>query len=690
MVTAQAQPRRNTSLSRVPAWAWVGLAALTVRLLAVWDLALQPDGLVPLLDERAYVAVARSLAEEGRLDPGLFFQPFLYPFLLGLLFLASGPSVLLPRVIHAVLGACTAALTCRLGARALGPREGLVAGLAVALWGPLVMAETQLLATGLDVFFSVALAAVALALAARASPWRWLGAGAVAALAVQARPTHLPVAVALAAWVAWKRGRVGGDGARKALAGVACGVLGFAAVSAPVAVASRHVTGEAHLLPSSGGLNLFIGNYLGGELVAVRPGFAWERLVDEPYRFGARGPWDADRYFRSRLAAEARERPGAVLLGLLSKLRQLACTRELPRNDSLAVLASASAVGRVLVGAVGPVGLPFALLLGLGAVGVVVRGRELPGALPLQVAALGLAVALVFVSGRYRLALVPVLAVMAAGGVVWLGETVQARRWRALLAALLGAVLLVVAASPAAPYPQERGNWRAELLLQRGAWLLEEGRPGEAVVRFETALRDDPDNPDGRRLLADALAALGRFDRVLETLEQAVRRQPEDHLAWARLAQARAAAGREGEAAEAGRRALTENPASCEALCLVGRMLVDTGQLAEARGVLERGLDLYPEVPCLQASLALVLVRAGGTRGDAARALELAERAAALTRGRDALALGALATVQAGAGRTEKALATLELALRLPAGALSAAHRRELLRQRDALLASLR
>ncbi|HPW55912.1 MAG: tetratricopeptide repeat protein [Thermoanaerobaculaceae bacterium] len=689
-MTARARPQRSTFLSLVPAWAWVGLAALVVRVLAVWDLALQPDGLVPLLDERVYVGIARTLAEEGRLDPGLFFQPFLYPFLLGLLFLASGPSLLLPRVLHGVLGACTAALTYRLGARALGPREGLIAGLAVAFWGPLVMGETQLLATGLDVAFSVVLSSVALALAARASPWRWFGAGAVAALAVQTRPTHLLVAVALAAWVVWRRRRVSGDGARKALAGVMCGVLGFAAVSAPVAVASRRVTGEAHFLPSSGGLNLFIGNHLNGELVAVRPGFAWERLVDEPYRFGARGPWDADRYFRSRLATETRERPGAALLGLLSKLRQLACTRELPRNDSLVELARASAVGRVLVGVVGPVGLPFALLLGLGAVGVVVRWRELPGALPLQVAALGLAVALVFVSGRYRLALVPVLAVMAAGGVVWLGETVRARRWRALLATVLGVALLVAAASPARPYPQERGNWRAELLLQRGTWLLEEGRPGEALARLEEAMRVDPQQPDARRLLADALAALGRFDKVLETLEEAVRRQPEDHLAWARLAQARAAAGRDREAAEAGRRALAVNPVSCEALCLVGRMLVDTGQLTEARGVLEAGLDHFPEVPCLQVSLALVLVRAGEVAGDEARALELAERAVTLTRGRDAVALGALAAVQANAGQAEKALATLDLALRLPAEALPAAHRRELLRQRDVVLARVR
>lgn len=674
----------------MPAWVWVGLAALTVRLLAVWDLALQPDGLVPLLDERVYVRIARTLAEEGRLDPGLFYQPLLYPFLLGGLFALVGPSLVVPRLLQALLGACTAVLTCRLGTRALGPREGVIAGLAVALYGPLVMAETQLLATGLDAFFSVVLASVALTLAARTSPWRWLGAGVVAALAVQTRPTHLPVAVALAAWVAWKLGRPGGDGTRKALAGAACGVLGFAAVSVPVAVACRQVTGEAHLLPSSGGLNLFIGNHHDGELVAVRPGFAWERLVDEPFRFGARTPWDADRYFRARLAAEARERPGAVLLGLLGKVRQLVCTRELPRNDSLAELASASAVGRVLVGAVGPVGLPFALLLGLSAVGVAVRWRDLPPTVPLQVAAAGLAVAAVFVSGRYRLSLVPLLAVMAAGGVVWLGERVRARQWRAVLLAVLGAVLIVAVASPAVPYPQERGDWRAEGLLHRGMWFLGEARHTEALVRFEAAVRADPHHPDARRLLADALAAVGRFDRVLETLEQAVRRQPEDHLAWARLAQARAAAGREREAAEAGRRALAANPASCEALCLVGRMLVDTGQLAEARGVLEGGLDLYPEVPCLQASLALALVRAGGSSGDSARTLGLAERSVALTGGRDPFALGVLAEVQVRAGRTAEALATLDLALRLPAGASSPARRSELLRQRQAVEAGTR
>jgi len=689
VVTAPPQPRWRTCLSRVPAWAWVGLAALAVRLLAVWDLVLQPEGAVPLLDERVYVRTATVLAGEGRLDPGLFYQPFLYPFLLGGLFALAGPSLVVPRLLQSLLGAATAALACRLGTRALGPREGVIAGLAVALYGPLVMGETQLLATGLDAFFSVVLALLALGLAARPSPRRWLGAGVVAALAVQTRPTHLPVAVALATWAAWRLARASRVRAKKVLASVACGVLGFSAASLPVVLACRQVTGEAHLLPSSGGLNLFIGNHGRGELVAVRPGFAWERLVDEPFRFGARTQWDADRHFRARLAAEALKRPGALLAGLVQKLRQLACTRELPRNDSLMELSRDSAVGRVLVGTVGPVGLPFALLLGLGAIGAAGRWRELPGALPVQVAVAGLAVAAVFVSGRYRLTLVPLLAVMAAGGGVWLAERARARRRWTLAAAVAGAALLVAIASPAAPFPQERGSWRAELLVQRGVWLAEQGRAGAAAARFEAALAVDPAHPDARRLLADALAALGRFADAFETLEKAVHRQPEDHLAWARLAQARAAAGRTAEAAEAGRRALAANPASCEALCLVGRMLLETGQLAEAREVLERGLDLYPQVPYLQASLALGLERARGAAGDEARALGLAQRAVELTGGRDAFALEVLAEVQLGAGRNDEALATLDRVLRLPAGAVSPARRSELVRQRRALLSGL-
>ena len=70
---------------------------------------------------------------------------------------------------------------------------------------------------------------------------------------------------------------------------------------------------------------------------------------------------------------------------------------------------------------------------------------------------------MVFGAARYRVPLVPALAVVAAGGCFALPAAIGARRvWRLLATAAVVVTLLLVASLPG-PYPQERVNYRAEM-----------------------------------------------------------------------------------------------------------------------------------------------------------------------------------------------------------------------------------
>ncbi|MDE2703724.1 MAG: hypothetical protein OXI35_01545, partial [Gemmatimonadota bacterium] len=92
--------------------ALIVLLSLGLRLFYLSELSTSPLFSVPVVDARTYVDDARYLSEvswAGRPTP--FWQPPLYPYLLGLLFSISGENYYLPRLFQALFGALVCGLT---------------------------------------------------------------------------------------------------------------------------------------------------------------------------------------------------------------------------------------------------------------------------------------------------------------------------------------------------------------------------------------------------------------------------------------------------------------------------------------------------------------------------------------------------------------------------------------------------
>ena len=272
------------------------LAALALRLVYLVQSADIPSFAMPLVDSEVYDRAARALAAGDGLGEPFFFQPFLYPFVLGLIYLFTNGSIVAAKLMQAVLGAATCGLVADLGARVADRRTGLVAGWITAVCGPLIFFESELLAAGWAAFFSVLLVRLLLAARDAPSPRRLLGLGVTAGLALITRPTFLPFVVVAGVWLAatlWRR-----HGPTPALRWFAAAVAGTALVVVPVAGAARAVTGEAHALPASGGLNLHLGNNPEPcATLTIRPGQQWHELVTAPMAAGAESLWQQDRYF---------------------------------------------------------------------------------------------------------------------------------------------------------------------------------------------------------------------------------------------------------------------------------------------------------------------------------------------------------------------------------------------------------
>ena len=78
------------------------------------------------------------------------------------------------------------------------------------------------------------------------------------------------------------------------------------------------------------------------------------------------------------------------------------------------------------------------------------------------------AVILVFVSARYRVPTVPILAIVAAAGVVQMIELVRGREWKKLALPACVAVASVLLGTIPGPFAEEQVNYLAEMHLNLG------------------------------------------------------------------------------------------------------------------------------------------------------------------------------------------------------------------------------
>jgi Flp pilus assembly protein TadD/4-amino-4-deoxy-L-arabinose transferase-like glycosyltransferase len=649
----------------------VFLLALGVRTIYLGEYASSELFRTPIVDSYAYHTRAQAWAATGRLEDEFFWQPPFYPLFLAVLHRATGASLLAARIAGVLVGSTTCALTHRLGVAAAGPRVGLIAGTIVALYGPSIALDAEILGTAWEGLWSVSLLLAWSALARaplRRGPLA-LATGVAGGLAVLTRPTFLPFLLVAALWLALRlrSQRVPLPATAGLLVALGCG---FLAVTMPVAVAAGRITGRASFLPASAGINLWIGNNPDRErTLAIRPGSDWEELTHLPRAAGITLKRDTSRYFQKRVLEYARSRPLHLLLGLGEKGVQLASSREIPRNFDVYLLRDSSRLLGALLWKAGGFGFPFGVLLPLALAGFVLHRPRL-GLIAAFCASYGAAIVLVFVSGRYRAPLVPALAVAGGAGLVALTELVRSRAWPRLAAALAAAGALGLVTVLPGPFAQERTNYRAEMeyLLGRqavnrrepdaalahlgravaldpghadahtalGTLLHDLGRDDEAVVHFERAIAADADQPLALANLARVLAERGDTVGAEEKLRLAVEADPYDPKLLVDWATALAWSGRHAEALEVFRRAHEMGGDDPALLHRWGRLLATLGSETEARERLEAAIALDPlHVEAID-DLALLLLRAG--RRDAAVGVYRRAERDALAAGRPDLA----------------------------------------------------
>jgi len=136
---------------------------------------------------------------------------------------------------------------------------------------------------------------------------------------------------------------------------------------------------------------------------------------------------------------------------------------------------------------------------------------------------------------------------------------------------------------------------------------------GEAQGEFEEAYRLSPNFDRAELLIAACLLAQGESAKAVDVLRKLVKDRPTNAVYWGTLGRTLGKMGDEhkAEAVKACRRALALQPNDPHIQFDAGTTLVEAGEFAEARPLLERLEKEHPEILAVHVQLAQVYARLG-------------------------------------------------------------------------------
>ncbi len=563
---------------------WIALGAiialaLTLRLIYLHEIQDHPLFRTLMGDPAVYFAQARDIAQ-GKLVPehAYFHSSPLYPFFLALVARLGGADFEPIRVVQSMAGTLSVLLIFLLSRLTVGTRSGLIAAFFAALYVPLMFFEGEVLEITL-VITALLGSLVFLQLADRGGgPWKVVAAGALLGLAGLGKPNLLLFAPVGALWLAL-HGRK--DRERRArVVRVLPAVLFFAAAGVMILPATVHnFRAEGDFIPvsSNGGINFFIGNHKNSPGVfQVPPEMRFDlrlasKSVAERETGRSLSAGEVSDFWAGRTLADISANPGRWLTLMGRKFVLFWNHYEIPNHYHLYYVALFAPVLRIPVGTFGvvaPLGL-FGLVLA-------VRRRKRVGLLILFGLSFMASVVPFFITGRYRLAIVPVLLVGAGFAVESLWRAARGKDWRTLAVAAISIALLSAAVGI--------DTIEFSFAAMHNAVGTIRGRQGDmagAAEDFRKAVEANPDDLSARHNLGLAFLELGRHDEAAEQFRQAVVRHPRYYEAWLGLGRADAEAGRTAAALEAWGAIVDMEPPAPAGVLAEARALISEARLPD-------------------------------------------------------------------------------------------------------------
>ncbi len=510
----------------------VAAAAVAVRIAYVIDWSQVPDFIVPMVDERWHWLWANEIINDSFWGEGAYFRGPLYPYFLALLYWISGGSILISKLLQVLLSAGTAWFIYRLADRLFNQKAAIFAGFIYAFYGILVFYEAMFLIPALFLFLVVWAMYRVIAYQDSQSWKSWLLTGIIFGLAAVSRPNVLIVIPFLMLWLFFISKK--SDTWFKRTRTPVILLAGVVLMIVPVTLRNIIVAGEPILISSQGGINLYLGNNTEADgltmlmpEVSLDESVGWEqfqgitRRIAEEETGRRLSESELSSFWTGKAIDFMVDHPGQFVSLLWKKSVYLLSGFENSDNIDIYRHRKKSLVYRVLVWDK-PIYFPFGILLPLTFVGIYITRADFRKLLPIYIFMVAYipSIILFLVTSRHRLPLVPFMIILAAGGLVALGQSLRKQRISQMITVvLLFLVPLIVlnrtfyGATAASAF---------QFYFNEGIKYEKLGDYPEAEESYLLADRDFPYSVTLLNNLGNVQRILGKLDAADRTLQRAI------------------------------------------------------------------------------------------------------------------------------------------------------------------------
>lgn len=459
---------------------------LIVRLVYFLEYRTMLEFLHPTVDALYHHISAKAIAAGALTSSEPFFRAPFYNYFLGLIYALTGDSISAARFIQLLIGSFTAPIVYLLGREVFDRRVGLLAAIAVLLTGDIVYFEGELVLEASAMWLILVSLLLLVRYIKEPSAMTLACLGFSTGLAIIDRPNAI-VLLPLVVWVVWRNGKIDAKSPllRHAL-------LFTSIMMVPIGLVLLHnVTRSeyAFTIATQGGVNFYIGNNADADGVsAVMPGrlgYNWQyadiKYAAEQDMKAKLTSANVSSYYFGLGVKSIMSDPIGWLKLMVKKTYLIFSGDDISNNRNLPAFKSEFFLFKLL-----PIGM--GVLAPLGLVGLVfcLRKSRESQVLAWFVVLYSLSFIAFFVNSRFRLPLLPILAIFAAALLMECYDRIRNRQIRQTTFVLVGVVVLAVLLN-ANLYGMQFDN-RQQALFSKGNLYLETGDYPRAINSYYEAI----------------------------------------------------------------------------------------------------------------------------------------------------------------------------------------------------------
>ncbi len=497
------------------------VAAIGLRLWALFALADDPRIKEPPLDAAYYLDLARRLSEGVPWPQEPFFMAPLYPWLLAGLFKIAPPYVLTVQIAQSLLGLGSLIFLAAATRRWLGPFTAWCASFLFIFCGPVLAIENAVLSESFLLFLTTAV--IYFWPDSSQSRIRTFLFGLACGLLSAGRASFL--LLPLAAIVSLKPWRQFKTSTLPLM--IPLILFGTVLPLTPQLIHQTRTCGHIQLLTMNGGMNLYIGNnHLARGIFSSPP------EMDLNDDFTCRNSAsiltgrelsleESSKFWRDRTLADIRSDPGHALILIGKKIIKFFSPREIPQIYNFQILAERHLPLQIAF-------IRFSSLLPLALAGLLMLRQKrirpfpnitfrelLPWLIPVAIA--WLQIVMFFATGRYRIVILPAFLGLAGLGLAGLINLIRARSYLLPSLTIAGFILMLICP---AGYPEIKA--RAYDAYYQGLRLTNDKQYEDALAEYRRSTGIYPANGEAWHGVGTALSNLNRYSEAIEAYRRAL------------------------------------------------------------------------------------------------------------------------------------------------------------------------